>query len=127
MMDTPEKVTTSTESKEQIFKSDISSAFDSEVTPSSYIIPSEPETPLITINQINLKTASQKVTCPTCTKEIITEVNTKLNTCNTLFCIFGLYIPWLVLKCLKRKDFNCLDAEHICPNCGNILAHYNAC
>jgi hypothetical protein len=94
-------------------------------------------TPVVTNNQPNpahikniqnaLRSQTQRLNCPYCKKSIATEVNTSQNIPNTLFCMVTLSLAWCLVKCCQRKDFNCLNAEHKCPNCGTILANYSAC
>jgi hypothetical protein len=77
--------------------------------------------------QKGLRSQSQRLNCPYCKKYINTEVKATQNIGNTIFCILSLSVPWCIVKCCQRKDFNCTDAEHKCPSCGNKLANYTAC
>jgi hypothetical protein len=93
--------------------------------------------PCITKNQPNeaqirnvqkaLRTRKQRLMCPYCRSQIWTSVHTEFSYCNLICCVGTLFIPWYIYKCVNRKDYNCLNAQHKCPNCDAILANYTAC
>jgi hypothetical protein len=74
-----------------------------------------------------LRSTKQRLMCPYCRTQVWTEVKTNLNVLNVLCCLCTAFIPWCILKCCQNKDYNCLDAQHKCPNCHSNLADYKAC
>ena len=67
------------------------------------------------------------VACPFCHNTVSTEVKTSCD-CGAccLFCITTLLF-YVIIQLVRGKDLCCQDAEHICPNCKQVIARYSAC
>ena len=75
----------------------------------------------------NFGTQPVSINCQFCRTPITTKVRTSLNFCNCLLCFFTSFTFWVCVQCIRKKEINCLNAEHKCPNCGQILGYYSAC
>lgn len=75
----------------------------------------------------NLKVRSEFVTCPNCHFVGNTMVTTKCNCSNFCCCCWTGLIFWICFQLLRNKALSCSDADHRCPKCGTLLAHYEAC
>ena len=94
--------------------------------------PPVPNQPPIIVNQgipqvpIKLKTVPAVVVCPHCHNTVTTVVDTQFNCLNCCFC-YCLTLCWIIVNLANEKDFNCSDATHKCPQCGQVIGQYNAC
>ena len=75
---------------------------------------------------IKIKTAPAFMACPYCHNVITTVVNTQFNWLNCCFC-YCFPMCWVIVNLINEKDFNCTNATHLCPQCGQVVYHYNAC
>ena len=74
-----------------------------------------------------LKLSSELVTCTNCHSNVITMVNTKFSCINFCCCCCTCLIFWVCFQLCRNKALICQDADHICPKCGTLIAHYEAC
>ena len=75
---------------------------------------------------LKLKTMPASIVCPHCHNNVTTVVDTQFNCLNCCFCWF-FCICWCCVNLINDKDFNCTDATHKCPQCGQVVFQYNAC
>ena len=75
----------------------------------------------------NLKVNSELVTCPNCNYVGNTMVTTKCNCGNLCCCWCTCLVFWICFQLCRGKALSCRDADHRCPRCGTLLAHYEAC
>ena len=94
--------------------------------------PTFPNQQPIVVNQyisqapLKLRTTPAVIVCPHCHNSITTVVDTQCNCLNCCFC--WCFFPfWILVNLVNEKDFNCTDATHKCPQCGQIIQQYNAC
>ena len=94
--------------------------------------PPMPNQQPIVVNQVipqaplKLKTMPAEIVCPHCHNNITTVVETQFNCANCCFCWY--FFPcWCIANLVNDKDFNCADATHKCPQCGQVVFQYNAC
>lgn len=78
------------------------------------------------IQEMNLRSYSQCINCPTCGKIGYTKSESQCNALNLIFAIC-LGQCWFCHQILKKKDLNCYDAEHRCVSCNTVVANYTAC
>ena len=81
----------------------------------------------IYIDSTNFKTSSCSTICPFCQNQILTRVNKKCNWYSCLLCYLSGPFYWMLLQCCRNKEFNCNDATHTCPRCGNKIVEYTSC
>ena len=73
-----------------------------------------------------LKSKAQMITCPYCQAYDKTRVEHSCNCCNLCCCCFCC-CWWFIYQLEKRKDMNCLDANHYCRDCDQLIYRYSAC
>ena len=81
------------------------------------------------INVMNTQFGTQPVsiTCQFCKTPVTTNVQKTCSCCACCLCCWtGLFI-WICIQCCRKKEINCWDAQHTCPNCGQILGNYKSC
>lgn len=81
---------------------------------------------LVVNNSKIFKTSSVKAICPNCRIKCNTNVSNNINKLNLSFSIFCT-IPWLIIQKIKKKEYNCKDANHTCPSCSGFVGNYSAC
>ena len=64
--------------------------------------------------------------CPFCDESIQTGTKTSINMKALLPAIGTFYIGFVIMQACKNKEISCLDYEHSCPNCGNVIGTYYA-
>lgn len=69
---------------------------------------------------------SKKMNCPFCDEPIQTGTKTSMNMKALLTAIGTFYIGFVIMQACKNKEISCLDCEHSCPNCGNVIGTYYA-
>ena len=81
------------------------------------------------INVMNTQFGTQPVsiTCQFCKTPVTTNVKKSCSCCSCLLCIVTVFFIWLCIQCFRKKEINCCDAQHTCPNCGQILGNYKSC
>ena len=72
-------------------------------------------------------TSPVSITCQFCRVPITTIVHKSFNFCSCLLCYCTGLLVWICVQLLRGKELNCCDAQHTCPNCGQILGIYSAC
>ena len=83
--------------------------------------------PVINVGLSRFGTHPISITCQFCKTPITTNVVKSCSCCAVLLCFFtGLFI-WICIQCCRDKEINCCDATHYCPNCGQMLGHYESC
>ena len=75
----------------------------------------------------NLKLYSELINCPNCNYVGNSMVTTKCNCSNFCCCCCFGPIFWICFQLCRNKALSCKDADHRCPKCGTLLAHYEAC
>ena len=65
--------------------------------------------------------------CQFCKKPITTQVEKSCNCCSCFCCFLTLFIGWFCVQCYRKKEINCCDATHKCPECGKDLGNYTSC
>ena len=86
----------------------------------------QPQVVNIVANQA-FGTQPVSITCQFCNKPVTTTVNKTCNCCTCCLCwVTGLFV-WICIQCCRKKEINCCDATHYCPNCGQMLGHYESC
>ena len=73
-----------------------------------------------------LRTTPAAVVCPHCKNNIITVVDIQFSCLNCCFC-YCFFPFWIIVNLINKKEFNCQDATHKCPMCGQLIQQYNAC
>ena len=85
------------------------------------------EQPVAVINPNMFKTTPIALTCMFCKKPVTTNVRRTCNVCACLLCYFTGLVFYVCVQCCRGKDICCYDAEHTCPQCGNVVGTYNSC
>ncbi len=67
------------------------------------------------------------ITCQFCKTPVTTNVNKSCDCCSFLLCWCTCLVFWVCVQCCRNKEINCWDAQHTCPNCGQVLGYYTAC
>ena len=94
--------------------------------------PPMPNAQPIVVNQVipqvpvKIRSSPAVMVCPHCHNTITTVVDTQFNCLNCCFC-YCFFICWVIANLVNEKDFNCTDATHKCPQCGQVVFQYNAC
>ena len=94
--------------------------------------PPMPNQQAIIVNQaipqvpLKLRSSPAVMVCPHCHNTITTVVDTQFSCLNCCFC-YCMFICWVIVNLVNEKDFNCTDATHKCPQCGQVIYQYNAC
>ena len=65
--------------------------------------------------------------CQFCKKPITTKPEKSCNCCACICCFSTVFIGWFCIQCYRKKEFNCCDATHKCPECDKILGNYTSC
>ena len=101
----------------------------------NYINPSQPimynqvqPQPQI-VNMVNTQFGTQPVslTCQFCQTPVTTVVEKSFSICSCLLCWCTGFVFWVCVQCCRKKEINCCDAKHKCPNCGQYLGSYTSC
>ena len=79
------------------------------------------------IDPDTLRSKSVSLVCPFCKSHINTNVEQICSWSNLCCSIFTTPITWAIFQCCRKKDYNCYDTEHSCPNCKIKLGQYKAC
>ena len=79
------------------------------------------------IDPDTLRSKSVSLVCPFCKSQINTNVEQICSWSNLCCSIFTTPITWAIFQCCRKKDYNCYDTEHSCPNCKIKLGQYKAC
>ena len=82
---------------------------------------------IINISNTHFGTKSIPITCNFCQIPITSNVIRSFNLCSCLFSFCTFFIFWFKIQLFRGKELNCYDAQHICPNCGQILGNYSSC
>ena len=65
--------------------------------------------------------------CPKCNVPIITNVEISFNIFSCILCFISSGWLWMLYQICRGKEIGCMDAIHICPNCGKLAAKYDSC
>ena len=65
--------------------------------------------------------------CTFCKKPVSTKVVKSCNCCSCFCCFTTLFIGWFCVQCYRKKEINCCDATHKCPECDKDLGNYTSC
>ena len=77
---------------------------------------------------ITANTSSSFATvCPFSKVGITTIAIKTCNCCTCLLCYCTGLVFFCCVQLCRGKDVCCYDAQHKCPNCGQIVAVYNSC
>ena len=68
----------------------------------------------------------QKMKCPFCEAEIMTQTSRSTNIKALATAIATLYIGFYLIQTCKSKPVSCDDCEHTCPECTQIIGKYYA-
>ena len=81
------------------------------------------------VNIVNTQFGTKPVSinCQFCKAPVTTLVNKSFNICSCLLCWFTSFLLWACCQIVRKKELNCCDAKHTCPNCGQILGYYTSC
>ena len=81
------------------------------------------------INVVNAEFGTQPVsiTCQFCKTPVTTNVQKTCSCCAFCLCCWTGLLIWICIQCCRKKEINCWDAQHTCPNCGQILGNYQSC
>lgn len=63
---------------------------------------------------------------PNCNNMGPTKINSSINTCSCITCIFCPEF-WLCYNACTRREMTCKDADHYCLKCGTRLGTYSSC
>jgi hypothetical protein len=91
--------------------------------------------PSLTCNQVGelqrlnevLKSNPSFIVCPFCKETAITKSERKWSFTNLLCCVCFGAGPWIIFQALRKKDINCMDADHYCSKCGKKVSEYKSC
>ena len=72
------------------------------------------------------KTAPYSIVCPFCKKNIVTNAVKSFDCISCLLCYF-FCICYCIAQCARGKECCCYNAEHKCPNCGQVVGIYKNC
>ena len=81
------------------------------------------------VNVVNTQfgTRPVSITCQFCKLPITTHVEKSFSFCSCLLCIYCGFFFWICIQICRKKEINCCDATHTCPNCGQVLGTYTSC
>ena len=82
------------------------------------------------VNVVSEQTFGTKpvsITCQFCKNPVTTTVNKTCNCCTCCLCIVTVFFFWICIQSCRKKEFNCWDATHVCPSCGQQLGTYTSC
>ena len=81
------------------------------------------------VNVVNTQFGTKPVSinCQFCKSPVTTVVKKSCNICSFLLCWCTGCIFWICVQAFRGKELNCCDAQHTCPNCGQILGNYTSC
>ena len=79
------------------------------------------------IRNPNFGTSPVPMVCQFCRNAITTKVMTSCSIGSVCLCLCTNVLIWLCVQLMRDKEVNCLDAEHRCPICGQVLGIYNSC
>ena len=73
------------------------------------------------------KSNSVLATCVSCRNVSNTRVQTDFNWGN--YCCYYCFGPiiWIIYQAARDKDISCMDANHYCSACGNLVHSYKSC
>jgi lipopolysaccharide-induced tumor necrosis factor-alpha factor len=87
----------------------------------------QPQQQVINVVNAEFGTLPVSITCQFCKTPVTTNVKKSCSCCSCLLCIVTVFFIWLCIQCFRKKEINCCDAQHTCPNCGQILGNYKSC
>ena len=98
------------------------------VPPSQAMIVNQTQPQVVNVvSEQTFGTKPVSITCQFCKNPVTTTVNKTCNCCTCCLCIVTVFFFWICIQSCRKKEFNCWDATHVCPSCGQQLGTYTSC
>ena len=84
----------------------------------------------VIVNQVrpdDFKVDPIALKCQFCGKMVTTKVKKDINICACLLCYCTCLLFYICVQLCRGKSLCCWNAEHRCPQCGNVVGTYSAC